>query len=374
MKYTIEGFSQKKLIDMSLDVSDALILRWFMDFSATGSMKSVINDGKTYFLVRYEGIIRDIPLLGISSTKGIANRFNKYVELGLMERLIRRGGNNSGCSIFFMATQKLLFLSYEKTDVNEHVQEAKRNTREEKSDSNENTSRTSRDSNHTSCRTSPTGTPVAIATGTPVAIALNNSSTKNSSTTSSSPPEKKTEEEVVVEIKTAIKKLFGSEKVFSADFIPLLLKFSARHRCSDMSGYINFVYNKLRSYDVKNFTGYFYKSTLSDYMMESFILLKSEAEKKVAKQKTICPVCGTEHEDYKNCDVCGLMWNDRKNPRAVFYAKSLIGLEPDKRKELENELYAFASQCMTNQIFDSKIITQQEELIYKKFGIDYKHN
>ena len=43
MKYTIEGFAQDKLIELELDVSDALILRWFIDFAGTGNMKRLIK-------------------------------------------------------------------------------------------------------------------------------------------------------------------------------------------------------------------------------------------------------------------------------------------------------------------------------------------
>lgn len=370
MKYTIEGFSQKKLIDMRLDVSDALILRWFMDFSATGSMKSVINDGKTYFLVRYEGIIRDIPLLGISSTKGIANRFNKYVELGLMERLIRRGGNNSGCSIYFMATQKLLFLSYEKTDVNEHVQETKRNTQDDKSDSNENTSRTSRDSNHTSCRTSPTGTPVAVATGTPVAVALNNSSTNNSSTTSSSHSEEKIKSETAEEVKKTLKELFGSERLFSADFIPALVDEAEKQNIVERLGeYLRWAHKKSSGSETKNLTGYFYKTAKSSWLMAEFAISCGNLEKQKEQQEVICPACGTRHNMFENCHVCGLGWNERKNKKAVFYAKAKHDLSDETRAALSVEISVYTKKSFVSG--DFKSYEQGIDNIYKKYGIHY---
>lgn len=370
MKYTIEGFSQKKLIDMRLDVSDALILRWFMDFSATGSMKNVINDGKTYHLVRYEGIIRDIPLLGISSTKGIANRFNKYVELGLMERLIRRGGNNSGCSIFFMATQKLLFLSYEKTDVNEHVQEAKRNTREEKSDSNENTSRTSSDSNHTSSRASPTGTSVAIATGTPVAIGLNNSSTNNSSTTSSSHSEEKIKTEAAEEAKKTLKELFGSERLFSVDFIPALVDEAEKQNIVErLAEYLRWAHKKSSNGETKNLTGYFYKTAKSSWLMAEFAVSCSNLEKQKEQREVICPACKTRHGIFLNCHVCGLGWNERENEKAVFYAAGRHALPNETRSVLDREI----SECTKNSLASGDFLSFDYNIdtIYAKYGIRY---
>ena len=49
MKYTIEGFAQDKLLELQLDVSDALILRWFIDFAGTGNMKRLIHDHQIYY-------------------------------------------------------------------------------------------------------------------------------------------------------------------------------------------------------------------------------------------------------------------------------------------------------------------------------------
>ena len=60
MKYTIEGLSQEKLISFGLDIADALILRWFLSFSGSGSMKKTVLEGKTYYLVMYKGIINDL--------------------------------------------------------------------------------------------------------------------------------------------------------------------------------------------------------------------------------------------------------------------------------------------------------------------------
>lgn len=371
MKYTIEGFSQKKLIDMKLDVSDALILRWFMDFSATGSMKSCINNGRTYFLVKYEGIIRDIPLLGISSTKGIANRFNKYLELGLMERVVRRGGNSSGCSIFFMATQKLLLLSYEKTDVNERVQETKRNTQEEKSDSNENTCRINPDSNQTSCRSAPTGTPVAIATGTPVAIVLNNSSTKNSSTTSSGHSEEKIKSEAAEEAKKTLKELFGSERLFSGDFIPALVDEAERENITErLAEYLRWAYKKSSNSETKNLTGYFYKTAKSSWLMAEFAVSCSNLEKPKEQREFVCPACGERHNILDNCPVCGLGCNERKNEKTIFYAKAKHALPDETRAVLTAEIFSYTKKIFVSG--DFKSYEQGIDAIYKKYGIHYE--
>lgn len=89
MKYTIEGFSQEKLVQLSLDTADALILRWFVDFSGSGNMKRIFFNNTIYYLVLYKGILEDLPILGITSTKAIGNRFDKYVQKGLLKKLIK---------------------------------------------------------------------------------------------------------------------------------------------------------------------------------------------------------------------------------------------------------------------------------------------
>ena len=110
MKYTIEGFAQDQLIELQLDVSDALILRWFIDFAGTGNMKRLIHDHQIYYYVKYSGIISDLPVLGITSTKGIGKRFDRYVEKGLLLKTVKRQGN--GTILFFAPTRKLLELQY----------------------------------------------------------------------------------------------------------------------------------------------------------------------------------------------------------------------------------------------------------------------
>lgn len=113
MKYTIEGFAQDQLIELQLDVSDALILRWFIDFAGTGNMKRLIHDHQIYYYVKYSGIISDLPVLGITSTKGIGKRFDRYVEKGLLLKTVKRQGN--GTILFFAPTRKLLELQYNST-------------------------------------------------------------------------------------------------------------------------------------------------------------------------------------------------------------------------------------------------------------------
>ena len=49
MKYTICGFNQQKLFEYSLDINDAQILRWLIDFAATGKMRKLIENNTVYY-------------------------------------------------------------------------------------------------------------------------------------------------------------------------------------------------------------------------------------------------------------------------------------------------------------------------------------
>jgi hypothetical protein len=105
MKYTIEGFSQAKIVELKLDNTDALILRWFVDFLP--KMTTVTHEGKNYQWVKYQAVIDDLPCIRISNREVIARRFNKFVDAGIMEKYINKEGGVFTC---FALTNKYLIL------------------------------------------------------------------------------------------------------------------------------------------------------------------------------------------------------------------------------------------------------------------------
>ena len=92
MKYTIEGFSQHKLVEFGLDSIDALILRWYVDFLP--KMSSTIHDGVEYRWVKYQAVIDDLPILGINNKNNIARRFDKFVNCSIMNKFVNKKGGN----------------------------------------------------------------------------------------------------------------------------------------------------------------------------------------------------------------------------------------------------------------------------------------
>lgn len=85
MKFTISGFNQRKLIEFGLDLKDAALLRYFVDFKDTNSMSMLIIDNKPYYWVKYEHLKNDLPILGINSNVVLRRRLKKLEECGVLE-------------------------------------------------------------------------------------------------------------------------------------------------------------------------------------------------------------------------------------------------------------------------------------------------
>lgn len=65
MKFTILGYNQAKLMELGLDVIDAVLLRYFVDFKDSGTMAKETIDGELYYWLKYEGIMKMLPILNL---------------------------------------------------------------------------------------------------------------------------------------------------------------------------------------------------------------------------------------------------------------------------------------------------------------------
>jgi uncharacterized phage protein (TIGR02220 family) len=106
MRYTIEGFSQTEAVKfrrieivngkekvVTLDCTDLVILRWFVDFWP--NMMKVEIGGRQYAWLSYKALIEDMPLIGIK--KGmLALRLKKMVDFGILtHQTVKSGGTFS---------------------------------------------------------------------------------------------------------------------------------------------------------------------------------------------------------------------------------------------------------------------------------------
>lgn len=116
MKYTIEGFSQaeamkfrrteivrkknqktgeyeEKEVAVTLDCTDLVILRWFVDFWPR--MTKIEVGGRQYAWVSYKDLIEDMPLLGIKK-RALALRLMKLADFGILtHHTVKNGGTFS---------------------------------------------------------------------------------------------------------------------------------------------------------------------------------------------------------------------------------------------------------------------------------------
>ncbi|WP_257674351.1 conserved phage C-terminal domain-containing protein [Clostridium felsineum] len=86
MKYTINGFCQKKLIEFGLDAVDSLILRYFVDFKDSLKMVTKTIQGKTFYWVKYESINEELPVLKLKKDS-VYRRLKNMCECEVLERV-----------------------------------------------------------------------------------------------------------------------------------------------------------------------------------------------------------------------------------------------------------------------------------------------
>lgn len=106
MKQTMMGFQQEKLMELGLDVRDAAILRYFVDSKNTNLMKSEVEDGQTYYWVRYEAVINELPLLGLKK-QAVRKRFYNLRDAGVLTHYVKKVG---GTYSYFGIGEKYLDL------------------------------------------------------------------------------------------------------------------------------------------------------------------------------------------------------------------------------------------------------------------------
>lgn len=78
MKFTVLGFSQEIAINYGLDLTDLMILRYFVDFKDSGEMVSKIIKNDKYYWLKYEKLLEGIPVINITS-KDVLRRRLKYL-------------------------------------------------------------------------------------------------------------------------------------------------------------------------------------------------------------------------------------------------------------------------------------------------------
>lgn len=84
MRYTIEGFSQARLVELGCDTEDAILLRWFVDFAHTGKMIQNLEGEAVRYWLDHATVFEQLPILGINQAKTIGRRLTRMVEVGVL--------------------------------------------------------------------------------------------------------------------------------------------------------------------------------------------------------------------------------------------------------------------------------------------------
>ena len=86
MKYTINGYSQEKLLKNNLDLSDSLILRVLADIYSSNGKKieyKIMNNDK-YMWISYGYLFEQIPVIG--SERTLVRKIDSLIEKGMLKK------------------------------------------------------------------------------------------------------------------------------------------------------------------------------------------------------------------------------------------------------------------------------------------------
>ena len=86
MKYTINGYSQEKLLKNNLDLSDSIILRVLADIYSSNGKKieyKIINNDK-YMWISYGYLFEQIPIIG--SERTLVRKIDSLIEKGMLKK------------------------------------------------------------------------------------------------------------------------------------------------------------------------------------------------------------------------------------------------------------------------------------------------
>lgn len=338
MRYSIFEFNQEKLLEYNLDVADALILNWFANFFIGGMEKRIFQDGnvnKIYGWIKISKIMEDLPVLGISTEKGIRRRLDHFVESGIMERETIQSQN--GKKSFYKTTEvyeSLINTKAVKKNQNKEAEKTK-----ELDDSSENNTE--------------------ISQGNSSSYALNDSVIKDSQIKFNDVRNSAAVNAYSTNIKKHIQdiseKYFG-KNAFDFSFADKAAAFFKNQNLKpeSLELYFDFIKNKVCKKQAENPRGLAYRLFFQNDIMQEFltkqhelILEKKEKQEKEAaleKKRISCPCCNTRFVRtayIQNCPECDFPIDHFENEKEVEKYKKYMLLPEEKRRQYDREICGF---------------------------------
>ena len=137
MKYTINGYSQEKLLKNNLDLSDSLILRVLADIYSSNSKKieyKIMNNDK-YMWISYGYLFEQIPVIG--SERTLVRKIDKLIEKRILKKeLVTSKRGIKGRFLYVSFGEKYFELTEYSNNTKEEI---KAKETEERKDETENT-------------------------------------------------------------------------------------------------------------------------------------------------------------------------------------------------------------------------------------------
>lgn len=396
MRFSVFAYSQEKLLEYGLDVTDALILDWFANFFIGKMEKRIFKDSsdnsRIFGWVKISKIMEDLPVIGITSEKGIRRRFDAFVEKGLMQRetVITQGGKRS-----YYRTTEL----YD-TLLNTKASEKTESKKEENSCSGKipqrNSTTFARKENPQGTKTThaePEKTPESPhrnsatfaerngnthAQGNSSSYALNDSSTSDSMFNDSLIYEFK---RYAVALNNASEKIFG-KSAFDETFPEKAAAFFIQNKMQAESAenYLEFIRKRIAEKKPANPRGLAYRLFFQNDILQEFRNCQTEISEKAAESEkylSVCPVCGKEKVNiYSSCPECGFDMTTANDDEKLEIARRIWNLPPEKKRlfKIDEEDFirrklSLGFARLTDKNTREQLKTEMSE-IYRKYGIE----
>lgn len=389
MRYSIFEFSQEKLLEYNLDVADALILNWFANFFIGGMEKRIFQDGnvnKIYGWIKISKIMEDLPVLGISTEKGIRRRLDHFVESGIMERETIQSQN--GKKSFYKTTEVYESLINTKAVKKNQNKEAEK-TKELDDPSENNTEisqgncssyaenenpqgtkttyaeiKTGQKSPQGNCSSYAERNSTSLAEGNSSSYALNDSLTSDSVIKDSQIKFNDVRNSAAVnaystnikkQIQDISEKYFG-KNAFDFSFADKAAAFFKNQNLKPESVelYFGFIKNKVCKKQAENPRGLAYRVFFQNDIMQEFLTKqhefileqkeKQEKEAALEKKRISCPCCNTRFVRtayIQNCPECDFPIDHFENEKEIEKHKKYMLLPEEKRRQYDREICGF---------------------------------
>ena len=386
MRYSIFEFSQEKLLEYNLDVADALILNWFANFFIGAMEKRIFQDGnvnKIYGWIKISKIMEDLPVLGISTEKGIRRRLDHFVESGIMERETIQSQN--GKKSFYKTTEIYEYLintkavkknqsdEVEKTETKELLQSEANKTEDSSKNNTEISQRnsttyakikTGQKSSQGNCSSYAERNSTSLAEGNSSSYALNDSLTSDSVINNSQIKFNDVRNPAAVnaystnikkQIQDISEKYFG-KNAFDFSFADKAAAFFKNQNLKPESVelYFDFIKNKVCKKQAENPRGLAYSLFFQNDIMQEFLTKqhelileqkeKQEKEAALEKKRISCPCCNTRFVRtayIQKCPECDFPIDHFENEKEVEKHKKYMLLPEEKRRQYDKEICGF---------------------------------